>query len=207
MASCAAGCVAPRPRGSGRARGGAPASAALPLHLSSAPVTSAGSARPPRVSLVPFVRASLPTGQKRTRSEGDFPPVSASRVIRFLAPGNVEMGRCLPRGEGGPPAGPRSRLSVKSYGETRLRVAPSCGDCSAGGGGGCPSGPLRTGQQAAPAIGGVRSEGGQEGVKNPKTLTNSRNRCFTQKSPLWSLGTWGHSGNRVGTSCCLRAPQ
>lgn len=138
MASCAAGCVAPRPRGSGRARGGAPAWAALPLHLSSAPVTSAGSARPPRVSLVPFVRASLPTGQKRTRSEGDFPPVSASRVIRFLAPGNVEMCRCLPRGEGGPPAGPRSRLSVKSCGETRLRVAPSCGDCSAGAGAGAP---------------------------------------------------------------------
>lgn len=74
-----------------------PALAALPLRLSSAPVTSAGSARPPRVSLVPFVRASLPTGQKRTRSEGDFPPVSASRVIRFLAPGNVEMGRSSAR--------------------------------------------------------------------------------------------------------------
>lgn len=122
MASCAAGCVAPRPRGSGRARGGAPASAALPLRLSSAPVTSAGSARPPRVSLVPFVRASLPTGQKRTRSQGDFSPGISESGHPFSRPrecGDVQM--FTPRGRR-----PSGRPQVQTLGEILRGDTSSC---------------------------------------------------------------------------------
>lgn len=49
-------------------------------------------------------------------------------------------------------------------------------------------------------------ESAQECGKNPKILTNPQDLCFPQKGPLWSLGTWGHSGNTAGISCFLQPP-